>query len=124
MTLPLSLPPAARVRVTGGLHGGQVPAGAVYIGRRTPTLPAAPWANPYPLRRHGLAECWRLFVAHLARHPRLVQRARRELTGRPLACWCRLDAPCHGDIWLTVIRESTPDGEIPPAVLNKLGGAR
>lgn len=31
--------------------------------------------------------------------------ARRTLRGRSLACWCRLDAPCHADLWLEVANE-------------------
>ena len=27
-----------------------------------------------------------------------------ELAGKDLACWCRLDAPCHADVLLQIIR--------------------
>jgi hypothetical protein len=31
-----------------------------------------------------------------------VAEVRRELRGRPLACWCDLDKPCHVDVLLEV----------------------
>lgn len=31
-----------------------------------------------------------------------VAEVRRELRGRSLACWCRLDEPCHADVLLEV----------------------
>lgn len=32
----------------------------------------------------------------------LVNRARSDLRGRDLACWCALDTPCHADTWLRI----------------------
>lgn len=43
--------PPQRLRVTGDLFHGHVPAGAIYIGRAAPGLPASPFASPFPLRR-------------------------------------------------------------------------
>lgn len=40
----------------------------------------------------------------------LIADARRELAGRDLACWCRLDQPCHGDVLLSI---ANPE-EVPP----------
>lgn len=88
-----------RVRVTGDLYHGVVPAGAVYIGRAAPGLPASPWQNPFRVKDHG-AGALPLFQRHLDEHPELVARARAELAGKDLACWCKLDEPCHGDEWL------------------------
>lgn len=31
---------------------------------------------------------------------KLLERGRRELRGKDLACWCPLDQPCHRDVWL------------------------
>ena len=30
----------------------------------------------------------------------LIEEARSELAGHDLLCWCRLDQPCHADIWI------------------------
>jgi hypothetical protein len=65
-----------------------MPAGVVYVGR------PSRWGNP-----------WR--VEQLA-DPVRVAVVRRELGGRDLACWCRLDAVCHADVLLAVAN--------PPAV--------
>ena len=32
----------------------------------------------------------------------IAARARAELAGHNLACWCRLDRPCHADVLLAV----------------------
>jgi hypothetical protein len=50
--------------------GWRMPEGAVYVGR------PSRWGNPFKVGD---------------RHP---------LRGRTLACWCRLDQPCHGDFLL------------------------
>lgn len=39
---------------------------------------------------------WREYCSHLAGRRRELQ----ELRGKNLACWCRLDAPCHANILL------------------------
>jgi len=91
--------PPRRVRVEGDLYHGRVPEGAVYVGRAAPGLPASPYANPYTVKEHGETAV-QLFVAYLDRRPELVERARRELAGKDLACWCKLDRPCHVDEWL------------------------
>lgn len=31
---------------------------------------------------------------------RIIRNARRELRGKNLACWCKLDEPCHADVLL------------------------
>lgn len=99
---------ARRVRVQGDLFHGQIPAGAVYVGRAAPGLKASPYANPHPVRVHGLAEASRLYLEHLAARPDLPERARRELAGRDLACWCPLPAEgapdlCHAAALLHLV---------------------
>lgn len=109
-----------RVRVVGDLYHGQVPDGAVYVGRAAPGLSASPYANPFKIGRPAPASAGSLagripsdlkdlkamFLRHLAANPALVARARRDLHGRDLACWCRLDADwCHADTWLALVAE-------------------
>lgn len=79
------------------------PAGLTYIGRRCTMggwrLEQSPWANPYSIRQAGSAEAAvDLYASWLAMHPELVERARRELAGGILGCWCPVEkgAPCHG----------------------------
>lgn len=65
------------------------------------------WGNPFPVAAHGREEALRLFRAYLAESPDLVERARTELAGKTLACWCPPEAACHGDIWLQVANQET-----------------
>jgi hypothetical protein len=101
---------ARRVRVGGDLFHGVVPEGAVYVGRGAPGLPASRYANPHrigPCRRcgtvHDRAAAVAAYEQDLAGEPALLERARRELRGRDLACWCRLDLSCHADVLLRVV---------------------
>jgi hypothetical protein len=97
-----------RVRVSGDLFHGRVPAGAVYVGRAAPGLPASRYANPHragTCRRCGSTHPDRAavvaaYMADLAAQPEQAAAAREELAGRDLACWCPLDQPCHADVLL------------------------
>lgn len=96
-----------RVRVQGDYFHGRVPEGAVYIGRKAPGLPESPYANPWTVRHAG-EQALPLYERHLESHPELVERARRELAGKDLSCWCKLPADgepdlCHGAILLRAI---------------------
>lgn len=73
------------------------------------------WGNPFivsekakPGSRSGVLyicvptvedaiECYREM---LLQRPDLLEEARRELAGKDLACFCKLDAPCHADVLL------------------------
>ncbi|SEU46857.1 DUF4326 domain-containing protein [Nonomuraea wenchangensis] len=92
-----------RVKVSGDLFHGQVPAGAVYIGRPAPSLPGSPFANPYSVKTYGLENALARYRKHLAEHPELVERAIEEIGDRDVACWCKPDARCHGDILLAAM---------------------
>lgn len=85
-----------RVKIGGNLYHPQLPEGAVKVTR------PGRWGNPFRVAEHGLAGALQLFEDHVAAHPELVARARRELAGKDLACWCGLDQRCHGDIWLRI----------------------
>ena len=76
----------------------------VYIGR------PGPWGNPFSHKAGTLAK-WKVatieealdkYRAWLLSQPTLVARAKRELRGKVLGCWCKTrnnpTAPCHGDI--------------------------
>jgi Domain of unknown function (DUF4326) len=82
-----------RVKITGDLYHRQVPNGAVSVA--------------WPTRYHNAHRAVRpreraveLYREHLARNPELVERARRELAGKDLACWCPIGQPCHADVAL------------------------
>lgn len=80
------------------------PSSAIYVGR--PTV----WGNPFSHRKHGtLAE----FVVDsrdeavdsyrewLLAQPELVSRARSELSGKDLVCWCA-PARCHASVLIEI----------------------
>ncbi|WP_018949030.1 DUF4326 domain-containing protein [Thioalkalivibrio sp. ALMg11] len=73
-----------------------VPPGAVYIGR------GGPWGNPFVLGRDGDRETViAKYRSHLLARPELVERARAELAGKDLVCFCA-PAACHGDVLLEI----------------------
>jgi hypothetical protein len=73
-------------------HRDGRPASAVYIGR------PSPWGNPFAIGRDGDREAvMGKYVAWLGETPELVDRARRELAGKDLVCWCA-PAACHGHV--------------------------
>lgn len=79
-----------------------------YVGRRCSMggwrLPASPYANPYRVQDVGGADrAVALYREHLRRNPDLVRRARRELAGKRLACFCREGACCHRDVLRQVV---------------------
>ncbi|MUN41472.1 DUF4326 domain-containing protein [Actinomadura litoris] len=111
--------------------GWRMPQGVVYVGR--PTKWANPWRivpvrdNHYPWgeaadviheTRHASlgrferftripntgAPYWAVHAFKRELTPELRAAIRRELAGKDLACWCRLDQPCHADVLLEIAR--------------------
>jgi hypothetical protein len=88
--------------------GFRLPATARNVAR--PTV----WGNdfvvgePHPMGSGPLTreQAIDLFTRTLS--PSLLQRARAELAGFDLACWCPLDKPCHADVWLRLVNEESP----------------
>jgi hypothetical protein len=93
-----------------------MPSNTVYVGR--PTI----WGNPFkvhngdcdhpdcgpkshpPLTRQQAVDRYRdCYLPGLlkAQDPRLI----KALRGKNLACWCRLDQPCHADVLLKVANQ-------------------
>jgi hypothetical protein len=81
-----------------------MPEGAVYIGR------PSRWGNPFThvsgetLARYRVAtreEAVDAYERWLLAQPELVERARQELRGKDLACWCT-PLRCHGEVLLRI----------------------
>lgn len=82
-------------------HG--MPAGAVYIGR------GGPWGNPFVIGQHGdRASVIAQYNTWMASQPELVARARRDLAGKDLVCFCAPLA-CHGDTLLAIANSPDPE---------------
>jgi hypothetical protein len=71
----------------------------VYVGRgRDPVSgDLGRWGNPFSVDRYGRAGAMRRYFEWLESQPDLVERARRDLAGKVLACWCK-PKQCHGDV--------------------------
>ncbi|WP_018330658.1 DUF4326 domain-containing protein [Actinomycetospora chiangmaiensis] len=92
--------------------GWRKPEGAVTVAR------PSSWGNPFKLgetldvdgttvtldRDLMIA----LYRRWLGEHPELIERAREELAGHDLACWCRPDEACHADVLLRVAAGGDP----------------
>lgn len=92
--------------------GGGMPAGAVYVGRPTK------WGNPHKVgvslvrnpdgsyRYMDAADAvlaYRETIAYWTAPERGTARlSMEEIRGKDLACWCRLDQPCHADALLEI----------------------
>ncbi|TYK45189.1 DUF4326 domain-containing protein [Actinomadura decatromicini] len=117
-----------RVKVQGDLFHGSVPVGAVYVGRAAPGLRQSPFRNQHrvgkPCREcggevHTLREALDLFEEDFLGDETLLTRARAELAGWDLACWCRLPEPgepdlCHAALMLGPVNEPRPRAVYPP----------
>lgn len=86
----------------------------VYVGRRCTMggwrLPESPYANPFRAKDVGGAEHAVTLYAQWLRHqrPDLVERARVELAGKRLACFCALGDPCHRSVLARVVAGGEP----------------
>jgi glutaminase len=97
-----------RVKIQGDLYHGQVPPGAVYVGRQAPGLRRSPFANPFPVGEHCRDGAISLFYEHLLTTPSLLDAAHTQLAGRDLACWCKTAEACHGDLLLYITNGDNP----------------
>jgi hypothetical protein len=80
-----------RIRLSRA-RGWRMPDNTVKVDRSTP------WGNPFKVGVDGtLVECLDLYKATLSRG---VIDDLHLLRGKNLACWCRLDKPCHADVLL------------------------
>jgi hypothetical protein len=78
-------------------QGARLPAGTVVVSRPTK------WGNPHSLDLDRAAAVGRYRVDLLAgRLDITVAQVRNELRGRDLACYCRLDEPCHADVLIEI----------------------
>lgn len=81
---------------------GNAPIGAVYVGR--PTL----WGNPFVIGPDGSrAAVIKKYEIWLTARPDLIARARKELKGKDLVCWCAPEA-CHAHVLERVANGGMP----------------
>jgi len=108
-----------RIRLSSG-RGWRLPDNTVNVAR------PGPHGNPFVVGRDGTrAECVHLFAllgaglvclsckAEIEPQQRtiaLINAGLDDLRGHDVACWCTLDGPCHGDIWLALANEPRRPG--------------
>lgn len=107
------------------IKGWKIPPNTVSVARPTK------WGNPYlwayrppmlppnlPWGRQEAVDAYELMLAggwRLRRPPgfQLVEEAMKELEGKDLACWCRLDQACHASVLLRYANAVVlPTGEL------------
>jgi hypothetical protein len=99
------VPPAPKRVQLSRAKGWRMPPNTVKVDRTTK------WGNPFIVGVHGTAaECVDLFTKLMAGYVCMSTNnfgeqmaypgTAAELAGRDLACWCRLDKPCHADVLL------------------------
>lgn len=85
-------------------RGQYDPEEVVYIGRAMPRqgLKASIWANPYRIGKHGSREeviaMYRVALEERLETDDHLADDLAELSGHILACWCKPDYACHGDV--------------------------
>ena len=88
----------------------------VYIGRKNPSVVGGErpeWGNPFKVGRDGdRNECLAQYEQWLLSQPDLVAKAKRQLRGKVLACWC---APlgCHGFVLARIANEADDVPAVP-----------
>jgi Domain of unknown function (DUF4326) len=78
-------------------RGWRQPISAIYVGRPTK------WGNPHKVGAGRTAEeAMMLYRRDLIAGslPFTIDDVRRELKGKDLICWCKLDDLCHADVLL------------------------
>ena len=94
----------------------------VYIGRKCRGAPAGEtgeWGNPFAMkdkadRLSGKARRIQQYAEWLHSQPELCERARRELRGKVLGCWCAPER-CHGHVLAEVANSPAWNGQKPVA---------
>ena len=105
-----SLVPAGAVAEAGHPRRARMTPGVALPAQTVSVASPTRWANPYrPADRSMAAGQTTVehFAGYLRRNPTLVAEAREQLVGHNLACWCPLRYPCHADVWLAMVNESS-----------------
>ena len=80
--------------------GWRQPTKAIYVGRPTK------WGNPYKAGpgHHNAKEAVSMYRRDLiaGRLRVTIDDVRKELRGKDLVCWCKLDCPCHADVLMEI----------------------
>jgi hypothetical protein len=85
----------------------------LYIGRNmnfyVPGTLQSKWHNPYAVKKYGLAECLKLYEAHIRNTPELFNSLPELINYKELGCWCVEDPSktvCHGQVLVKLLKET------------------
>jgi Domain of unknown function (DUF4326) len=88
--------------------GARKPANGFCVTRRSrfgnPFPVPLPKVNKDPAAHAAAVARYREWITSPER-AELLARARRELRGRDLGCYCKLDFPCHADVLLELVNQ-------------------
>ena len=80
----------------------------LYIGRNmnyyVKGTHASKWANPFPVKNHGLEKSLELYEKYICSSYELMN-SLPELKGKNLGCWCHPEK-CHGDILMNLLNSN------------------
>lgn len=81
--------------------GWTMPENTVYVGK------GSKWGNPFRIGKEAVdaqdaCNNFRFMLTH-PENKNLRAKAKFELKGKNLACWCALDKPCHADVLLEIV---------------------
>ncbi len=86
----------------------------IYIGRPHPTIPGAGehlWGNPFIIGKDGTrGQVIEKYREWLLEQPSLVEKAKKELKGKVLGCWCAPQS-CHGDVLAEIVNDPRKERE-------------
>lgn len=80
-------------------RGWKMPPNTIYVGRPTK------WGNRFTIKEYGLEKALEYYEASIKSNIKTGLIDISELKGKNLACFCRLDQPCHSDILLKLANE-------------------
>jgi hypothetical protein len=84
--------------------GWCMPPNTVYVGR------PSKWGNPYSITSvTHLDDALTLYRGWLKEKIRQNPDFLEPLRGKDVACWCRIDSPCHADILLEFLEKEGVD---------------
>lgn len=96
-TVTIAPPVRVQLRRT---KGWRLPENTVVVAR------PGRWGNPFKVTAKRPADeavdDFRLFLRYSSIGRWTCERARAELRGKNLACWCRPGEPCHADVLLEI----------------------
>lgn len=91
------------------IRGWSMPLNTIYVGR------PSRWGNPFIVgkdckTKEEAVAMYRDWLP-LALNALYVKRDIKTLHGKNLACWCKLDEPCHADVLLELVNASNTESQ-------------